>query len=388
MNNLHEKLKNIKNELALSSTEREEMRAYLTALPTTPRTTPATAVPSPFFILFTQQRTAYAFVAILLVVFGTGSVSAAAKDALPGEPLYGVKTSLNERFERATAVTSSAKAGVEIRHAEERLREIELLAASGKDDEVASAVFEAEMHINDARARVDALAAGDASIMDADADFESALIAHADILEAQALAYADNRGKIMSDLAHAVRGEDRELASSIERAQKAVEKANERIARKDVSEETRAILTEELLIVAEELKDAERAGSTYGFLQAERHAYRVLTLAESAERIQDKTGKQIYIGFTYDSTEEEVTATARAKDVAPEEDASATLMMMSAPAEEESEDEEEDDDRYERRLEFKVFDDEDEEDDRSGKDGSDDNKDEDNSGSGSSGSGN
>ncbi len=69
---------------------------------------------------------------LLFVLLGSGTVSAAAQNALPGDLLYPVKVSINERAEVALAPTSADKAAVQAQLAERRVTEAQTLASQGR----------------------------------------------------------------------------------------------------------------------------------------------------------------------------------------------------------------------------------------------------------------
>ena len=70
---------------------------------------------------------------LLFVIAGTGTVSAA-QGALPGDLLYPIKVSVNEKVEVALAPTPAAKAEVQVRLAERRVDEARELSARGRLD--------------------------------------------------------------------------------------------------------------------------------------------------------------------------------------------------------------------------------------------------------------
>jgi hypothetical protein len=82
----------------------------------------------------------------LLTVLVIGGVSTAAERALPGEPLYQVKTSVNENVLGLFAFTPQSKAELHTELVVRRLEEVEKLAISGKLN--ASTTAEVETKIN------------------------------------------------------------------------------------------------------------------------------------------------------------------------------------------------------------------------------------------------
>ena len=399
MTDLEKNFIHLKNEISLTREERAFMRSYLETLSNAKPVHVQAPVPSPYayFSFFMQP---VRMVALLLIIAVTGSATtvAASGSALPGEALYSLKVNVNEPLQGVLAFSPNEKADVEIRHAEERLKEIQLLSAEGKNDRIPDAALKAEQRIALARTHILTLVGQSEEAKDAESELSSALSAHADILDAQAIMRDDDAGISMSGLARAIRTDDDLLLATAERAQKTVQKAKERIEERKLPQEAYDALKGELSLVMEELARSEDRGSVRGFALAERHAYRVLALADSAERIRAKTGKEIQISFTEDNSGKgnaEAATSVRAKSVTP----TATLMTATSNDEEEDEDRSDEEDRDEdedtvRTLELHISgDDEDrDEDSHSGKDDSkdedEDEDDEDSSGSNSgSGSG-
>ena len=126
MTNLH----NIRNEaekIRLRSAEKSAMRASIFGTPT------------PVVL----HRSSYVFLSprylvplfVVLVVFIGGGTTSAAQGALPGDLLYPVKVSINEKVEVALAQTPAAKAEVQVRLAERRVDEARELSVRGRLDE-------------------------------------------------------------------------------------------------------------------------------------------------------------------------------------------------------------------------------------------------------------
>ena len=124
-------------------------------------------------------------VAILLLVGLSGGTAFAAQSALPGEPLYAIKTQVNEPVAVALATTPAAKAEVNASIATTRLEEAETLAANGTltastTAELASNFAE---HASAAQANTVAVAAADpGTAAQLDTTFSSTLAAHSAIL--------------------------------------------------------------------------------------------------------------------------------------------------------------------------------------------------------------
>jgi len=123
MTNLH----NIRNEaekIRLRSAEKSAMRASIFGTPT------------PVVL----HRSSYVFLSprylvplfVVLVVFIGGGTTSAAQGALPGDLLYPVKVSINEKVEVALAPTPAAKAEVQVRLAERRVEEAQKLSSQGR----------------------------------------------------------------------------------------------------------------------------------------------------------------------------------------------------------------------------------------------------------------
>lgn len=358
--------------MRLTNDERALMRSALEDLsrPSAAELRVPTALPSPYFSFFMRPMPVAALALILIVA--TGSTAAAAGTALPGDTLYGVKVHLNEGVERAFAFSDEAKANVEIRHVEERLREVELLAAEGEEDRASDAAAKVEDRVLVAKERVKG--------KEAEAKLASALSAHADILVAQAGDDAGMFGHSVAALARIAADEDANIEhedaalalAKAERIWDLIEKAHERLNDDDIDAEAKAALTEELAQVEDALVGAAELAAPKTLAELERSAYRVLALADAAERIRGRTGKDIFIRFNARGNADAPPPLARGKGMPGEEAATATLMMAVAEdADADSEDhsgsgkdEEERDERedghnkgrFERSLEFKVYD--------------------------------
>jgi uncharacterized protein DUF5667 len=100
-------------------------------------------------------RLAAAFVAAAVVlVVGAGSAVAASSDAVPGDPLYGVKRAV-ERISLAMHRDPVGRAALHLQFADERLDEVATLVVSGRDASELIDDLEAELN----GAEQDALAA-------------------------------------------------------------------------------------------------------------------------------------------------------------------------------------------------------------------------------------
>lgn len=123
LTNLHNEAHNIR----LSTEEKARMRAHIFGMPT--RVPSYTISRFHFFSI----RFVPVMAAVLIVVLG-GGTAYAAQGALPGDLLYPVKISVNERVELALATTPEAKAQAEAKLAERRVAEAEELDATGRLD--------------------------------------------------------------------------------------------------------------------------------------------------------------------------------------------------------------------------------------------------------------
>lgn len=94
------------------------------------------ARPSPYvrveWFMLIHRRFARALAAFLILFLGGGTTMYAAQGALPGDPLYGVKISVNELILSALARTPEARARLESALAVRRLHEAEALAAQNE----------------------------------------------------------------------------------------------------------------------------------------------------------------------------------------------------------------------------------------------------------------
>jgi len=123
LNNLKHEADNIR----LTSAESSAMRARIFGKPS-----PVVVKRSPYvFMSYHLRMTMAGF--LLFVIAGTGTVSAA-QGALPGDLLYPIKVSVNEKVEVALAPTPAAKAEVQVRLAERRVDEARELSARGRLD--------------------------------------------------------------------------------------------------------------------------------------------------------------------------------------------------------------------------------------------------------------
>jgi Domain of unknown function (DUF5667) len=141
MNNFFYNLQNAARRTRLKPAEKQRMRVALyEAMKVTPAAAPAPAAPvkSPFiFVSLLRVRVLVPALAVLLVLAGSGTAYAA-QGALPGSPLYAVKTGVDEPVRLALAATPQAKAQVSAQIAETRVAEAQALAAQGRLDATTS----------------------------------------------------------------------------------------------------------------------------------------------------------------------------------------------------------------------------------------------------------
>jgi hypothetical protein len=113
------------HEVSMSEKEQESVRSFLK---TTMMVSPLVSrvIPSPYFsytFLFIRKHTFS--VAIVALIFFSGTMSAFADKSLPGDPLFGVKTGVNEKVLGWFATTPFDKAQLAVTLAERRIAEAE-----------------------------------------------------------------------------------------------------------------------------------------------------------------------------------------------------------------------------------------------------------------------
>ena len=138
MKNFSKKLNKELANTQLTSSEKASIRARVLAYM---EAHPATLVPSgversSYFFSSLQfiSVSRYAFASLLVILLVGGSTVSAAQGALPGDTLYPIKISVNERVELALATTPEAKLQTEVRFAERRVTEAQALDAEGRLD--------------------------------------------------------------------------------------------------------------------------------------------------------------------------------------------------------------------------------------------------------------
>ncbi len=137
MKKFEDTMKNLRAEMRLSQDEKERMRArvheYMAHTPRRLAEANTTTVYTSISWFMHYHRIGATFV-IFALLFGSGvGVSYAATDALPGETLYAVKE-LKEDLAQRLIIDEVERTEYAIERAQNRLREIEMLAAKGKLD--------------------------------------------------------------------------------------------------------------------------------------------------------------------------------------------------------------------------------------------------------------
>ena len=148
MYNLQKEAKKIR----LRAEEKAAMRAHLRSAMQSYGGQAARPSPYVFVFLFSYPSRMVFAGFVLFVCVGVGTASAAAGSALPGDLLYSVKISLNERVEVALAGDTAAEAAVEARLAQRRVSEAQTLETQGRLDATTTAEIEIEFEKHASRA--------------------------------------------------------------------------------------------------------------------------------------------------------------------------------------------------------------------------------------------
>lgn len=314
----------LKNDPAysLSQSERERMRTELAALVVTVSRTPSRASLS-WFDLFARQVPVVVGALILMMV--AGSVSFAAEGALPGDTLYGFKVAVNESVATTFSLGEASDAKTRVRHAEERLRETEVLAARGTFDE-AQAEYMAEAVTETIRAASASASAllEEGNIEEARkirASIASALTTHAQLIEVQAIQSSDELGASLRTvsgaalavieeevpLGQALSGDDEsvtyeQIAIAQRVAENGIGEFRSRLKRQGSTKETLDELERELTSLGAEFQVADRAFAERQYARAllayetiSARAYRAHALLHSAQDIAQKSEKEVVI---------------------------------------------------------------------------------------------
>jgi hypothetical protein len=163
-----ELLENLRETSARQPAAEERTRArFLAELDALPSTKPLpVSKPKEGFTMFSPTKrfifSAVIFVAVaFLFVFGGSALTVlASQNALPGDRLYAIKTSV-EQTRTSLSRDAGDRAELYIDFAGRRLMEIEQLIAEGRFNNVGSTTLEFEMHIQNALLEIDAVSARD-----------------------------------------------------------------------------------------------------------------------------------------------------------------------------------------------------------------------------------
>ncbi len=345
MTDFKDSFKVLRHDLVLSDEERSRMREAFMA----PSFEPAPPVrhASPYMHAFPWQRSLFAFTLFLAIV--AGGATATAGGALPGDVLYGVKLGVNERFERIAAIGTVAKAEVDIRHAEERIQEVELLAAKGTRDlrPVDSITQSVAVYLERANESAKTLTEeGDVGgAVQVVGRMNAALSAHAEILEAQAENETSESRRKLRALSVALSVSNEAYTPKRDYTEARTTEYYERIAKARAEEAARSLASlekalsgngiskESIAELAAEHADIEASFASAAEQEAQgdfkeaseayetlaKRAYRASALLSSAKRIANETEKEVVVGFNRPPA---------AKQAAPE----TAMMMLSTEA--------------------------------------------------------
>lgn len=161
--------------IGLSEQEKREMQQFalnLISKDREPRRTPSLGR----LILYR-----YAFPVLALLVVVMTSLSAAARNAQPGDFLYPYKTAVNENVRLALAITDGAKASVNTQLAEERLNEAEKMIANNKINVDTSVGIEELQQVKANFEEKTAVAKKYIQKMNSDGDISGAIVASSEL---------------------------------------------------------------------------------------------------------------------------------------------------------------------------------------------------------------
>lgn len=162
MNRFTDHIHTAAHEHGLTDAEKLRMRstlhAYMALKPRRAVPVAAAHIATPFSWVFAHR--VLAFAAVLAILGSSAGVSYAAESALPGDPLYAIKTNVNEPLRGVLATTPQAKAEWAIQVAGERAKEAATLAAEKRLDATTQAQLETSLvaHAQIATAALDAQA--------------------------------------------------------------------------------------------------------------------------------------------------------------------------------------------------------------------------------------
>jgi hypothetical protein len=162
-----------------------------------------------------------AFAGLVMALFLCIGTSYAAESSLPGEPLYAVKTQVNEKVRGALASSGTAKLDWSASLTDRRFQEAEALAAEGRltletRTKIESGLAAASEDFDTSLAGLGTEKVADAE--DATANLDANISAHADVLAALSVALPDVQSEVAPILAYARershRGKHRERATT------------------------------------------------------------------------------------------------------------------------------------------------------------------------------
>lgn len=138
---------------------------------------------------------AAAILIVVTVLFGGSAATVlAAQSAIPGDALYGVKTTI-EQTRLSLARNAASRADLQLQFAERRLQEIEKLVAEGRYQNIQAATQEFEAHIRNALNEIEQVADGDPNLA-------ASLMAR---ITTQLSRYADSLGSLLNNLPEPLR---------------------------------------------------------------------------------------------------------------------------------------------------------------------------------------
>lgn len=186
-------LNQLKRNIALNAERKAELKASLFLKMANEKITPSRdnpdfrAIPAntSFFSLFLRPIPVFAIIAMFVVA--GGGTAFAAKNTLPGDALYVVKTEFNEKIEIVLAGNNRARAEKEIGFAERRVEEMLDLASADRLDDRAKSILETKFnkHVSDVGELIENMQNNGDTIAAAEtaSKFENSLEAHNIILE-------------------------------------------------------------------------------------------------------------------------------------------------------------------------------------------------------------
>jgi len=127
MKNIIKQIKQGAKNVKLAVSEKAEIKSALVRYAKANPIKVEMSIPSPFSMYNFRNKKSISFLVITGLLLG-GTVSFAAENTVPGDTLFPIKVNINENIRGTFAVTSKAKAELEVRLLERRLEEVEKLA--------------------------------------------------------------------------------------------------------------------------------------------------------------------------------------------------------------------------------------------------------------------